>query len=657
MIKKFKQILSCILIFSLLTPDIARGMEFEGLEEGLPTLDQNNAPYRPRAKSLGYAEVQPRPRANSIDNFRNFPSLNRKNLNAEIHPDLPDIQQDEEDSEITSEGPKTQDQWWHNSQHSIELEGLVVHGEKPLPQMVPDAFKQPLVGIINLSPNTEKTHLTLNHPKTAFEHEFEELSEEDRMALCTFKKRILDQVPTWPEISAQVLGVVISAFTTVGMWPIMSQGLIYLKERYHWNWINTLEAGNANYALLVMTILFILPSALGRNTTLLKKVVTSLTETGIQTGRTLRTAIATLLPSMIPPFYLIELERHNMDVTHTVGFNNQFAIAATILGLGLLLDTWIANFDMAWEMETDLKEWVHSSQNHLSDLLAFYFFPRQIPCEEELIRQTFSKKLDALIHTLPKMEEKRRDEIYDNILKAQETIQRDIPSLQEKHRDSVELILVSRYLLACSEEAADIKRIVNPWPFIIVSVGLSAFMGTLALQLMGDVILQFTGTVLPQLGISRQFSSDFGWVFATFGLYPLAGFMLMGMNNFFKKFVPHESRIEQGLAMLAGALYTIPFGVMLLQACNKWWDDETWMIAAIPLIYAKFLTLSTFFCNAYHKAGTSVMKINNKLFQKKCTSYYKTNYLIEKIEEIKNRLPYFSGAMLHWLETNLKADG
>lgn len=659
MVKKLKQILCCVLIVALLAPDIACGMEFDfnGMKEEQPSIDLSH----PRAKSLGSDSPQSRKRTNSLDHSQHFKYSNHQELYVEqsdgIGVHSPSIQENA-NSETDIDGSQTPDQWGQNSLSSIELGDVSVGEGQPLPPMVPDSFKKPSVAAINASPSTEASHLVLIRLKTPYEQKLEKLSEDERTTLRAIKRRALDLELTWLEISAVAFCVVISVLTTVGMWPIMSQGLIYLKERYHWNWIVDLEAGKASYALLVLTILSILPSTLGRNRTLLKKAVNSLAEKGIQTVRILRTGISTLLPSMIPPFYLIELERHDMAVTHTVGFNNQFAIAATILGPALLLDAWIANFDMEWEMETDLKEWVHSSDNVLSELLAYYFFPRQVPAEEEVRRQTFSKKLDGLIHALPKMGDTRRDEIYDYVLKARETIKLDISGLDQDNLDIAELLFVSRYLLACNEEAEGIKTGVNPWPFILGTAGLALFMGTMVLQFMGDVILQFTGAVFPQLGISRQFCSDMGWVFAIFGLYTLAGFMVMGMKNFFKNFVPHESRIEQGLAMIAGAIYTIPFAIVSLQVCNKWWKDATWMITAIPLLLAKFLTLSAFFCSAYHNAGTSLVKFNNLVVRKKFgynfSASYKTNYILERIEGIKNRLPYFSDSMLKWLEKGLE---
>lgn len=467
---------------------------------------------------------------------------------------------------------------------------------------------------------------------------------------------MLDEENTCIQWGAVGLGVIISLLTTVGMNPIYSEGLFYLDETYKWGWIIDLEAGNANLFLFAFGILpTILPDTLGRNPHLLKKTITSVAEKGIQVARTCRTAITSLLPSMIPPFYLIKLEQHNMKVTNTHGFNNQFAIATVVLGFGLLFDAWIANFDMAWEMEEDLKEWAKTSDWLLAGLLSSHSLHSRMPSQEELIRRDFSKKFDSFIHTFPKMAEKRRDEIYEMVLNARETIKQDLPELEEDALDTTELFFVSRYLLACSEEGEEIKKQINSCctsmrdAFIFGTVASASFMSTLVLQTMGDDLLQLVA--------SRQVSNIGGWVFAASALYPLMAFEYMGMKNFFKKFLCHESRTEQGLSAVVGAAFTIPSFVLSLQSCNKWWESDTWMITAVPFVLAVFMTLSTLFCDSYHNVGTSIMKFYNQVPRKKLgygpTSHYKTKYIIERIKGLKSKLKYFNDPMLHWLQKGL----
>ncbi|MBA3814742.1 MAG: hypothetical protein H0X26_09750 [Alphaproteobacteria bacterium] len=540
---------------------------------------------------------------------------------------------------------------------------LLENEEKSWPKLIPDFFKSPAVSIekkdviFNIKISLENEGSDEDHRQFNLNKFLNELSEEDRANLLYVKKQVLDEEYTKAQWGAIGVGVFISLLTTIGMNPIYSEGLFYLDERYKWNWIISLEDDGVLANILTAAIvLTILPDTLGRIPHLLKKAITCVAEKGIQIGRTLRTALSSLLPSMIPPFFLVKLELHDMKVTNTRGLGNQFAIAMLLFGPALFFDAWIANFDMHWEMEDDLIEWGKTSDYLLSRFLSPHSLHSRMPSEEEHIRHDFSKKFDTLLHTFPKMAERRRDEIYEAVFNARETIKQDLPGLEEPDLDIAELFFVTRYLLACSEEGEKIKKTVNSWSrdaFIFGTVASASFMGTLVLQVMGDVLLQ--------LVTSRQASNIGGWVFAACGLYPLAAFEYMGMKNFFKKFLSHESKIEQALSTVVGAAFTVPLGVLSLQACDKWWEDNLWMIAAIPFLFAQFLTLSTLFCDSYHQIGTSLMKFYNQVPRKKLgygpTSNYKTNYITERIKGLQNRLQYFGDIMLHWLQKRLeKAD-
>lgn len=549
---------------------------------------------------------------------------------------------------------------------------------KPLPKFVPDYFKEKidvpvekkdpspnLIVSLEKSASEEDGALTvIPVPQSRFAQFLKGLPQEDRANLRYVKKQVLDEEYTCAQKSAIALAIVIALLTTVGMNPIYSEGVSYIQETYKWKWIIDLEAGNGNYILFFLGILpTMLPDTLARNLSLLKKVATTIAEEGIKMGRTIRTALASLVPAMIPPFYLIKLERHNMEVTNTHGLNNQFAIAAIVLGIGLFADAGIATFDMIWEMEDefkeDLKEWAKASTSLLAWYISTHALHSPMPSDEERIRQKFSKSFDFLKVMVPKMTEQKRDEIYDKLLNAKDYIKKDFSELgeelEEDNLDIAELFFVSRLLLACSDEGEEIKKLASSWArnaFIFGTVASASFMGTLNLQLMGDDLLQIVA--------SRQTSEIGGWVFAAFGLYPLLSFYAMGMKNFFKKFLPHDSLKDKVLSAVAGTAFTVLPFVLSLQACDKWWENDAWMITAIPLLLAHWMTLTTFFCDSYSKAGTPVMKFHNKVTRKKLgydvTSNYKTNFIIERIEGIQSKLKYFNDSILHWLQKGLEKE-
>jgi len=499
-------------------------------------------------------------------------------------------------------------------------------------------------------------------PKTKFEQLLNTLDDAARSKLSYLKQQILNQSLTKAQKAAVISAVVLAMTMTVGMWPIYTEGLGYIQKTYNWEWLNYLDADDDGAGILAaMVTLSILPDALARNISLLKKAATSIGEEGIKVGRTLLVGLASFLPSFIQPFFLIKLELHNMEVTKTHGWDNQYAISMVVLGTALLLDSWIANFDMALEMEEDLKKWVETPGSFLAKLLAYDTLQTRMPTEEEITRCNVDKHLNDLISMLPLMTEEKVDKIFGKIVNAHNRVPLKFPGLDTELMEAGELALVLHYLMAWGKEASGIKKCVKlSWrtsidnlaasaekPVIATALILGTFMRVVALQLIGETMLGiFCSGDVSEIG---------GWVFSALGTPILTAFEYKGMNKFFNNFLKDDAPMMSKFASVVwGGVWTIPLFVLCLEACDNWWANDVWMLLAIPYLLAEFMTLTTLFHDSYSKVGTSITKFHSQVTRKKLfesvpqckegfgsepTLNYKINYIRERARGYQQYLP------------------
>jgi len=464
------------------------------------------------------------------------------------------------------------------------------------------------------------------------------------------------------------VGTFIGIGLPVAVVGVFSGGISYVQEKYKWGWLEDMEEGGpltvALFAYIVPSVLF---DAIPRNASLLKKAITYLAEESIEKSRVILTGLAAAFPSLLEPFYLIQLELHNMQVTNSHGVNNPFAIWAFVFCPFLFADSYTSNYDMAWEFCDDVKDWAQTSTSSLAR-----YFPASlrspISSPEELTRREFDKDLNKLAKHLYTLSEAEEDGIYQEISTVKEQIRKQFPDLEEDQLAPFQSFLTLRYLISLGKNLEEEKNRVKSWYETFtddISYGclvLGTPMRFLALELIFETIV---GLFAPTI-----VSKVFGWTLATVAFPLQTGLEYQGMKNFFKDFLwhenPHGHSSHPGLrgsakvaSVVQGLTFTLPLAVLCLQVVDIWFANEWWMIMSVPFLIPEFTAQATGYHITYNRqSGTAIADVHNwvrKKRGKEPRGDYKRDKLIQLVQNSQGRLKKLPPSVIQKLKNTLGA--
>lgn len=498
--------------------------------------------------------------------------------------------------------------------------------------------------------------------------------------------------------------------TFVGLGVTIAIGLIYAAEvldefelqvkRFFPNGVEepVLLAG---FSVLGFAYFFVyFPDSLSRNAILWKKSFNYILEEGAQIKRAVFTLLASFLPSLLEPYYLISALLHSGPAKRLPELDPLSLQAIYIFCPFLFLDSMAANVDMGWEWWDDLKEWTELSSSSLASFLADRVLHTADPSPEHTIRQDFHKQLGKInkrIFTFPKDQIK---DMYKTVFYSTSTI-REALNIEDEYLDAARSFLVLRYLLVNGRALAEEKhKIRSRYEAVTDRINYSCLvLGSPARLLVLEFILKGFASLFVN---SASIQDAVAWSFAIVGFPFQTVLEYKGMKNFFQDFLWHKKphghgshpwsrKMAKTLVTFAGLLFTLPLLLLSFEVCDKWFeppfpsrnftgelssldlsyannthpsydDYNYWMIAAIPFLFAEFANLTSLFNATFNRyLITSCTDIHNRLTRKKICNIeprkdYKQDSLIRFVQREQERIKGLHPEILYQLKYGLEAE-
>lgn len=504
-----------------------------------------------------------------------------------------------------------------------------------------------------------------------------------KIQLLRIKLQDLNEKLTWAQMGAIGAGFLVGTGTAIALAPVWRGGIFYIDERYGGRFIDYLMSTDTATYYIIISSLF---DAIPRNATLIKQAVTYVAEETVQVGRTILTGLASFLPSLLEPAYLVIAETHIMKLANKHGVNNQYAETMLALCPFLFLDSMIANFDMTWEMWDDLKEWAGKSSSHLARCLSDHMLPRSRLSPEETLKQDFDKKINSFRHILFKMPENQVSQEYDTIFNSQTTLQQALPTLEKDDFDIAHSFLALRYSLDSGNQIEKIQRKLRSWYDTLTD---SVTYGTLALgsvaRLLALVIViqTFFDFFTPQ-----NVSEGLGWGFGVLGFPLQTGLEYMAIKKFFYDFIQHEEPhsygsypivrgIAKGVSAIQGLIFTAPLAVLCLQVCNAWFtsNPEDFMhsplkvtnypgyyitlTSSVFFLLSEFTNLTNQFNSTYNQQVVTGLTdfyrwIRKKVWNEGPGGDSQQDELLRLLQRQQNKIKRLDSFTLHYLQQDLQ---
>lgn len=487
--------------------------------------------------------------------------------------------------------------------------------------------------------------------------------------LQSFKHQILDDVNTWSQrIGKWIIGPAIGAPLAYAMSLVYFGGLSYLMGVYDWNWLANVEDGGfPHYFLLTYILSTLLPDAVPRNAKACKEIFTDFSQKAQKKLRIGLTFLACLLPSCIEPFYLVQMEWHDMNVTGTRGVNNQFAITMLTLCPILFIDSLGANFRTAWQAWDSIKEGIKIIQPIIIEKLCRQTIHIPLKSLEEIKREEFDKSLKKLSQFFFQAPSDEIDRIYADILQIKEGINEEFLQESEEDFTARQTFVVLSYLLSLGDEVVEgykqakslYETLSDVLKYSCLTLGSPARL--LVLQMMFETLI---GIFAPK-GVSNVL----GWIFAFIGFPLQTGLEYQGMTNFSNDFLweeqpngytshPGARWTTKAIALWQGLFFTVPLLVLTLQTCNAWFTSGWWMLGSIPFLFPEFTTQVTSFNGTYNRQDvTAITNVHNKK-TRKCQGKsprpdWKRDQLIQLVQESQRDLNNWHPILIQKLQESL----
>ena len=434
-------------------------------------------------------------------------------------------------------------------------------------------------------------------------------------------------------------------------------------------------AEDGMYYTIYYTVPTVLLDAIPRNIYLWKKGLTALKEDRLSKKRVVLTAIASFLPSILEPFYLILFDLELLYETNGENFSplNDYTENILIFSWPLLIDSWASNFNFAWEVWDKVKGWPRSVKVSFSKHILKRSLHIQLLSEEELLRRDFKNNFEKLEKFVYRSGSKADIKtLYQTIYGVKNDIKEAFPEIEEADLQNAQAFFTLRHFLSIGDQIKEAKKQVKSCYDIIADciTGTCLVTGSPARLLIFEFIVEnITNLVFGKKVSWLRYGINWGLAAIIWTIQTV--FEGFSMNSFFKNFLaqedPHGHRIYPGArvsakiyAIFQALIFTIPLGITVLQTCDYWQINRLWMIGAVTFLFAEFATQASSQWGWSTQQEVSLFaRIHNmytrpKLLKKSPRTQFKRDQLIEMIETFKNRLPYLHPKVLQKLKETLE---
>lgn len=506
--------------------------------------------------------------------------------------------------------------------------------------------------------------------KLALEHlrqKLEELPPEAKKHLTQIADQDIEGRTTCGDVTAIVIGTIIGLVLTNAIWAVYDGGLIYMRDKHGWTFINDItgEAFSSFFAspTLWYITLTLLSDTISRNVSLWKRGLNFLKEQTGQKSRVVSTFFASLLPSFIEPGYLLTFELYNMTKAGVHGWDNQFAIATMILAPFLFADSLSSNYDLLWNLWGDAKEWAQTSRSYVAGC-----FPRSwLPSFEDPLIGEFQSKLTKVGCYFRECSDEKIH-FYYNVLFKSTDIEDTLSDLEGKDLKFAKGFLATRYLLDLGETLEEaVQQVKSRFEALTewINYGCLIFgspFRILVLQLIGETIF---GIFAPKLA-----AKICGWVFTALGFPFQTALEYKGIKNLFQDYLwekepsGHEGHqktrwFPKGFSGFQGTVFLVPMFVIAYQVVDMWFEG-IWgwgALAGAPwFLFGELATLITQYNGTYNrKVATAALKGSHKVSccSKKGCADCKREKLIRFTNKMKGRVKDMNPQARQMLQTLL----
>jgi hypothetical protein len=557
--------------------------------------------------------------------------------------------------------------WW-----PVERKYRLKSTDVPL-QLTEDQLRQltPVRG-----PATLDADLEAAHPVMAF---LKSLPKETKTYLSRFAHQIIEGKSTKSQKLAMAAGVLVGMGLSAAMMPVYNGGIIYLRDRYRNTIVENLTEYDWNYALAYI-LLTTLPDAIPRNVGLWKRAATSFQAGVKDKGRVTLLALASIIPSLLPPSYLIQFEQYVATKTAGQTFASMFTYCPP-----LFADAFAGNYEMLEDMGGEAKECWEKLRKKLPSSLSSWSFPKSPPSSDEEsddatssisaspiedIRKSFSAKLGALSEALFRLPEAEIAPLYDKISELKRDVATQFPDLQGEDLASYQSLLALRYLIGLGGQVEEPEETI---PSLYEEISDTFTTSCLVLGSPARLlVLEATIENLFGLFAPPLVSRALGWILGALGFPIQTRLEYEGMKGLFRNFLWEETahghsshpslRIAAKLnCALQGLIFTLPLIVYTLQICDGWELNNWWMIGSIPFVIPELAAQTTYFNYTYNRGvATAATDIHNWWAQKKGQpprTDWRKDQLLQMIQAAHQDLKNMDPSLLANLEASLFIKG
>ena len=310
-----------------------------------------------------------------------------------------------------------------------------------------------------------------------------------------------------------------------------------------------------------------------------------------------------------------------------MGVDNQFAIGAIVLCPFLYVDSMMGNFEAAWELTDDMKEWASTSTSFLARHIPRTWLPDLRSPYIEPFQESLGK-LPSFFRWCPP---EQLDTIYETVIHAKQTLREQLPDLTPAELDTATGFFVTRYLIDLGNSLREGTKRAQSWMETLVD---GTIYGTLAAGSMYRVLVpQVIVRTIVHLFASPLVSNIAGWTFAAAAFPIQTALEYKGMRSLTQEVVwekdpsGHSSHTMlrtgvTGFTLLQALIFTVPLMVLGFQATDLWLQNDWWMMMSIPYLLGEFSMLASQYNATYnHKVATAVTKgVHKATSCSKCTN-------------------------------------
>ncbi len=447
---------------------------------------------------------------------------------------------------------------------------------------------------------------------------FSELPPKAKAKLKRFHDQFIDKKWTVGGVVGGLIGTGIAIVYSNAMTAVYGDGLWYLEQTYEWPWLyNMFNGAPTLWALVGYIFITLLPDATPRNIESCQLALRDWGEKWQHKGRNLLLLGACFLPSLIEPFYVLQVEVNNMHVTGDSGLDNQYARFALISCPALFFDSYFSNIRLAANGLDSLKAGYANFKSFMSRHL--FHQARQVLPSSEVNRQALGKSLDNVSKYFEQAPDEHITEIYANLLQIQQS---DAP--EEAHK----VLLAISYLVSLGEEVIEGQKAKKSYYTLLADIlnwgSLTA--GSVA----RGVVLYFIFSSILGYFMPDGWAEALGVISAALAYAPRTLLEYKGMDGFFNHYLREETptghssygkvrAVAKSGALWQGLFFSLPLAVLTLQVNQTLLSGSPWfLLTSVPFVFTEVAAQTTSFHTTYTQQTTSALITLHNKGTRKC---------------------------------------